>query len=285
MSHAPPKVRAKKSTRRALLLLLLLGALVLGILKVQRLMLFPRYATLQDLSAAEAIDGLERIWIESEEGPVEAFFIPGEGVSADAPGPVVLFAHGNGELIDHWPEAMRGYRRMGLSVLLPEYRGYGRSAGSPSQAAITEDLLAFHDLLLERSDVDRSRIVYHGRSLGGGAVCALAALREPKAMILMSTFTSVREMAQRYLLPAFLVLDPFENEAVVRGLDAPLLLVHGTRDRLIPIRHAERLSESAGGARLIRYEADHNRCPPDWERYFRDVRDFFEEHQILGTSR
>ena len=92
-----------------------------------------------------------------------------------------------------------------VRVLLPEYRGYGRSAGSPSQRAITEDLIAFYDLLARRPEVDAQRVVFHGRSLGGGAVCDLARHRKPAAVILMSTFTSMKRMAPRYLVPGFMV--------------------------------------------------------------------------------
>src|SRR5690606_34255575 len=106
-----------------------------------------------------------------KEGRVEAWLLPGDGVSAERPGPAVVFAHGNAELIDHWPGALARYRRLGVSVVLPEYRGYGRSAGRPSESAIRDDLRALHARLSSHPMVDVTRLVYHGRSLGGGAVC------------------------------------------------------------------------------------------------------------------
>ena len=221
------------------------------------------------------------MWVESPEGPVEGWFLPGHGASAEKPGPAALFAHGNAELIDDWPEMMEGYRRLGVSVLLAEYRGYGRSAGAPSQDAITADFTAFHDWLLERPEVDSKRLILHGRSLGGGAVCALAALRKPAAMVLQSTFISVPAVARRFLIPGFLILDSFDNQAVVSTLEAPILLVHGQRDELIPYGHAVSLHEAAQDSQLVTYEAGHNDCPPSWLDFWKRVENFLEQAEIL----
>ena len=251
---------------------------------LQRLLIYPRYATEPLSHPGRGIAGLVRLTVGSDQGDVEGFFLPGDGVSASRPGPAVIFAHGNAELIDHWPDQMTRYRRMGISVLLPEYRGYGRSAGSPSQHAITADLLRFHDWLTARPEVDGGRIVYHGRSLGGGAVCALAAERPPAALVLQSTFTSLRRMARRYLMPGFLVRDPYDNLAVVRDLTCPLLIFHGRKDRVIPFEHALELDNAAGDrARLVEYPgADHNDCPPDWTRFWDEVERFLRSAEILA---
>lgn len=262
------------------------GGLLLGVLMglltwVQRKMLFPAYMTQADPRAGANVRGLERLEVGGGGGVVEAWFLPGDGVSAEHPGPVVLFAHGNGELIDYWPDQLQAYRRMGVSVLLPEYRGYGRSAGSPSEDAITEDFVAFYDQLVARADVDAARIVFHGRSLGGGAVCALARHRAPAALILMSTFTSVTDIAREaFYAPAFLIRDGFDNASIVAELDVPILVVHGRRDGVIPPAHAER-NAAAAGVEVVWYDAGHNDCPSDWPDYFRRAERFFRGAAIL----
>jgi fermentation-respiration switch protein FrsA (DUF1100 family) len=247
---------------------------------IQRQILFPRHLVHTFPGAGVGVPGLERIWIESPEGPVEGWFLPGNGVSEKNPGPLVIFAHGNGELIDYWPEEMGMYREMGCCVLLPEYRGYGRSAGKPSQEAIGEDFLKFHDIMSSRGDVDKTRIVYHGRSLGGGAVCDLASKRQPRAMILQSTFTSVKDMARRFMLPGPLVADPFDNFSVLKTLDVPVLIMHGRRDDLIPYGHAEKNREAARNAVFIAYDCGHN-DPPDPDVYWRDIHDFLNKNGII----
>ncbi len=254
----------------------------IAVLLLQRWILFPRTLVRPPPGAGEGVPGLVRLGVPSPAGEVEGWWLPGRGVSASHPGPAVIFAHGNGELIDHWPEALAPYRELGVSVLLPEYRGYGRSPGRPSERAITEDLVRFYDLLVARPEVDPRRVIFHGRSLGGGAVCALARQRPPAAMILMSTFTSVVDMARRYLVPAFLVLDPFDNLGQVSRLGCPLILFHGRRDRLVPFAHAERLHAAAPGSRLVAYDdADHNDCPPQWEPFWQEVRAFLQRAGLL----
>src|SRR5688572_30017025 len=76
----------------------------------------------------------ESWWIDTPEGRVEGWFLPAQGAST--PRPLVLFAHGNGELIDDWPELLAPYRAQGVHVLLPEYRSYGRSGGTPGERAL-----------------------------------------------------------------------------------------------------------------------------------------------------
>jgi pimeloyl-ACP methyl ester carboxylesterase len=248
---------------------------------LQRLVLFPRFALRAEPDAGAGVPGLERMWHDSTEGRVEAWFLPGDGVSAAAPGPAVVFAHGNGELIEHWPELLSPYRRMGVSVLLPEYRGYGRSAGAPSEEAIREDFLAFYARLVARPDVDPRRVVLHGRSLGGGAVCALAERHAPAALILMSTFTSVADVARAWLVPGSLITDRFDSLPIVRRLDCPILVVHGRRDRVVPFAHGRTLAEASRRGRLVPFDADHNDCPPDWAPFWREVAAFLGEAGVL----
>ena len=275
MRDATPRSRRRSLVLAAIGASFVLGAVIL-VLFVARWMLFPTYATVPDESVAARIPGLERVWIDSPQGRVEAWFLPGQGVSAQAPGPAVFFAHGNAELIEHWPGQMSHYRRQGVSVLLAEYRGYGRSAGSPSQAAITEDFIRFYDSLAARPEVDAERIVLHGRSLGGAAVGALAAHRTPAAIILQSTFTRFTDMVAAYFVPAFLVLDPFDTLSVISAYRGPVLVVHGRRDSLIPYSHGQALAEAAPDGRLVTYDSDHNDCPPDWGDFWRQVDDFLE---------
>lgn len=255
---------------------------VIAVLLLQRWILFPSYIVQAPAPPEEGTGGLIKLSVPSPDGAVEGWLLPGQGVSTKTPGPALIFAHGNGEVIDHWPEVLGQFRRMGISVLLPEYRSYGRTPGKPSQQAITEDFVRFYDLLAARPEVDRARIVFMGRSLGGGVVCALAAERPPAAMILMSTFTSVVKLARRYLVPRFLVRDPFDNLKIVSGLRCPLVIFHGRQDHLIPFTHAEKLHEAAPQSKLVAYDdADHNDCPSDWAHFWGEVQRFLTRAGII----
>ncbi|MFW6050650.1 MAG: alpha/beta hydrolase [Myxococcota bacterium] len=255
--------------------------MVLG--RLQRLAVFPRFAALPDPHPGEGVRGLERWHVEIPSGRVEGWYLPAPGASTDDPAPAVLFAHGNAELIDYWATILEAYRSMGISVLLPEYRGYGRSAGRPSERAIVEDFVRFHDQLAARPEVDASRLIFHGRSIGGGVVCGLARHRTPRALILMSTFTSVADVARRYLLPRALVSDPFDNAEVLAKLDVPVLLLHGRRDRIVPAAHGKTLASLCPRARLVLCDADHNDCPPDWPAFWEEVRGFLAQAGVLDA--
>lgn len=222
------------------------------------------------------------MFIDSPAGPVEAWFIPGEGVTAEAPGPVVLFAHGNAELIDLWPEELRGYTRLGVSVLLPEFRGYGRSAGDPSQRAIAEDYAKFYDRVTQRPEVDPSRVILHGRSIGGGVAAQLAVDRPSAVLVLQSTPASIKRMAARFLFPFFLVRDPFDSVRVVKHYQSPVLILHGKLDNIVPPAHAQRLADAATHpqSRLIWYDVDHNTLPPT-RAYWNDVEQFLKDTGVL----
>jgi len=230
-------------------------------------------------------EGVECLTVPLDRGGVvEAWFFPAPGANSSAPAPAVVFFHGNAELIDHQDPIVAGYRRLGVSVLLPEYRGYGRSAGKPSQTAILQDNLRFLDMLAKRPDVDPKRIVYHGRSLGGGPACDLAAHREPAALVLESTFASVASMARKYLVPTVLAKHPFRNDRVVGELAAPALILHGSRDRVIPVRHGRKLKRLAPDARYVEFDAGHNDFPGEGneQAYWEAVGAFLAEAEITG---
>lgn len=287
-----PEGRVGETTKRRNLLrrlaayALLAIVLYLGMVGcVQRSILFP-YRMIPAALHAKPGPGVEVIHLTPDDlagdipGKVEAWFIPGNGVSASAPGPLVLYAHGNGELIDLWQHELTRYARMGVSVMLLEYRGYGRSAGKPTQKNITRDFVAFHDLAAARPDVDKSRIVFHGRSLGGGAMAALAKERTPRALILESSFTSVTAMAWQFFVPGFLVLDKFDTKRTLRDLDVPVLILHGQRDEVIPVAHAHENAKAARNAKLVIYDMTHNEPAPEAE-YWRDIEAFLRDHRIL----
>lgn len=252
-----------------------------GILFIlQRQMLFPRDLTDTPPSFRDDIPGLERIWLETEDGKVETWYIP-PVPGSEIPAPVMLFAHGNAELIDFWPDEFMAFTRMGMGLLLVEYPGYGRSEGLPSQESITRAFTAAFDMLVKRSDTDPGRIVLLGRSLGGGAVCQLAAVRPCAALILMSTFTSARSFAKNYLVPGFLVRDPFDNLAVVKKHAGPVLIMHGQRDEVIPYDHGRKLHEAAPQGAMITYSCGHNDFPPNQKIFEADVAGFLRDARIL----
>ncbi|PCC73726.1 hypothetical protein SAMN02745121_06844 [Nannocystis exedens] len=234
---------------------------------LQERLIFPRQYANQHALARPPV-GVTSLWSRAPDGPqVEAWFIPARGASADSPGPAVMFFHGNGELIDHQLTLAASYVARGVSVLLPEYRGYGRSEGTPSQAAIVGDMVRFYDELAARPEVDPARVVFHGRSLGGGVASALAAARAPAALILESTFTSLAALARSQGLPEGLCRHPFRTDRVLPTLQRPLLILHGSEDEVIPVAHGRSLHASVPGSTYVELPGRHNDFPRDRAAY------------------
>jgi len=251
---------------------------------VQRRIVFPRHVCREASQPGAGFPGLQKRWISTPQGKVETWYVPAAGVSSVRPGPAVIIAHGNGELIDGQLATVHGYHRLGISALLCEYRGYGRSAGSPSQRRIVADHVKCFDWLAHRGDVDRRRIFFHGRSLGTGVVCALAAKRKPAALILVSPFTSIADMMAWYLIPRFGVRDPFDSEAVLKGLDRPVLVLHGTRDRVVPYRYGRALHRAAKRSTLSTYSCGHNDFPIRSKRFWKDITAHLRRARVLVDS-
>ena len=243
--------------------------------------IFPGQALKAMPDAGQGVAGLERLWTEQEEGRSEAWFLAALDASAEKPAGLLVFTHGNHELIDSWPSALRRYRGMGFHVLLPEYRGYGRSEGSPSEAVIVSDIDQLLKRVLTRPDVDPARLVYHGRSIGTGVACALARLRQPRAIILQSPFVSLVEMAHRMLMPGFLLRSPFENKEALQELGLPILIFHGDVDTVVPTSHGKRLHEALPGSRFVLQSCNHGDCPPDSVRHFEQISDFLAAEKLL----
>lgn len=204
----------------------------------------------------------EALWLEVDGERVETWLLPG---AAPGPAPLLIYTHGNGELIDFWADRFEPLRAAGINVLLVEYPGYGRSAGRPSEPSITATMLAAYDRAAGDPRVDAHRIIGHGRSLGGGAVAQLAARRPVAALILESTFTSVTDVVRGYGLPDWLIIKRFDTRAVLDGYRGPVLIMHGVHDVNIPVSHAHALKAAAPNAALHLMPCGHNDCQPQWE--------------------
>ena len=186
----------------------------------------------------------------------------GRGAARPA-GPAVLVCNGNGGDRSMRAALAAAFSRMGLAVLLFDYRGYGGNPGTPSEAGLAADARAALAYLEGRPDVDPDRIVYFGESLGAAVALRLATERPPAALVLRSPFASLADVGRHHypLVPVSLLLrDRYDSAALARRLAAPLLVVAGGRDRIVPPAHSRRLFAAAPQPkRLVVLDgADHN---------------------------
>jgi hypothetical protein len=262
--------------RVAGLALLLYGVLMYA---MQRRLAFP--GTSRDLSRepTSAPAGLTQVWLATSFGPVEAWLVRATEPNA----PTLIFAHGNGELIDDWADAMRGVAVAGASVLLVEFPGYGHSAGRPSRASIRETFAQAYDWLVSEGGASAGRVVAYGRSIGGGAATDLARDRPVRALVLQSTFSSTMRIARELLVPGFLVRDRWDNTRGVADFAGPVLVMHGLADEVIPYDHAERVARARAGLAVTRIPCGHNDCLSAWPAIVAELTAFLRGNGLLET--
>ncbi len=181
----------------------------------------------------------------------------------------VLLCHGNaGNIGDRVPH-LALLSAAGFDVLAFDSRGYGRSSGRPSERGTHLDARAAREALGRQDGVDAARVLYLGESLGGAVALALALELPPAGLILQSAFTSVRDMARRHypFLPLAVVPDAYPNLRRIPRLNAPLLMLHGANDSIVPLMHGEELYAAAPEPKRIEVfpDAGHNDLVgPDW---------------------
>jgi uncharacterized protein len=243
----------------------LVGLALLGyalvVFVVQRRIVFPGAQRESPRASATAPAGATQVWLDASFGRVEAWFFPADAVAA---APTVVFAHGNGELIEDWQTEMEALSDGGVNALLVEFPGYGHSEGEPTREALRETFAHAFDWLVEEGDVPEDRIVAYGRSVGGGAAADLSRDRPVRALALQSTFSSVAAMARQALLPGFLVRDRFDNRRAVADFQGPVLLMHGVEDEVIPYEHAVSIASARAGLEITEIDCGHNDCATAW---------------------
>ena len=180
-----------------------------------------------------------------------------------SPPPTVLVFNGNAGNRAHRALLAEALQRRGLQVLLFDYRGYAGNQGTPSERGLAADSRAAHAFLAARPDVDPSRLVYFGESLGAAVAVDLAVEHPPAALVLRSPFTSMADVGQYHypFLPVrALVRDRFASIDRIDRIDVPLLVIAGERDAIVPARQSRRLYEAAAGPKelVMLPDADHN---------------------------
>lgn len=200
----------------------------------------------------------EDVTLETADGvSLHGWYVP-----ADNSRGVVLFLHGNAGNISHRLATIEIFIRLRLSVFIIDYRGYGRSQGSPHEQGTYRDAEAAWNHLTQIRGMDAGRIVLFGRSLGGAVAAWLATHEQPGAVILESTFTSLEAIARSHYpyVPAGLLLrSHYPTIDYISRIDSPMLFIHSQDDRLIPISHSETLHAAAPASHgLHRLRGGHN---------------------------
>lgn len=224
-------------------LILIYAAFVLVLALAQRkLLYFPD----QDMKAPEAyeLSGFQEVTLDTADGlKLKSWYAPPSATD----GLVVVYFHGNGGHLGYRKNRYRAFQQAGFGVFALEYRGYGGNPGKPDEAGLYADARAA--LAYVRGiGIDESRIILLGESLGTGVAVQMATEITPALLFLESPFTSVAERAQElhwYIPAKWLVRDRFDTIGKISAITAPLLVMHGKADTVIPPEHGEQVLAAA----------------------------------------
>ena len=182
---------------------------------------------------------------------------------------VVLFCHGNAGNISHRLPTLEMFHQLGLSTFIFDYRGYGCSAGKPTEKGTRQDAQAAWRYLTEGRNIPSDKIIVFGRSLGGAVAARLAADlpagAKPAGLVTESTFTSVVDLAQK-MYPVYpvrlLALHRFDALDCMKRLECPVLIAHSRDDKMIPYSHGQRLFAAASEPKtFLELRGGHNDPP------------------------
>jgi fermentation-respiration switch protein FrsA (DUF1100 family) len=174
----------------------------------------------------------------------------------------VLYFHGNAGNISHRLHKVKFFHEMGVNFFIFDYRGYGKSTGTPGEKGLYSDAQAAYDYVASRNDVDNNKIVVYGKSLGGPVAADLCVNRKAAALILEGSFASVVLRAQQlypFLPMRLLVVQKYDTMAKVKHLLIPKLIAHGRQDEVISFHHGEILFGAAAQPKqFLPFEGGHN---------------------------
>lgn len=242
-------------------IVLYVGFSLMLFLLQDRLVFLPHMPGRELEATPEALNlDYEDAWIETEDGErLHGWFVP-----ADRSRGTLLFFHGNAGNISHRLQTLLIFNRLGLDVLMVDYRGYGQSSGSPGEQGTYLDARAAWDYLVGERGVEGDRVVIFGRSLGG-AVGAWLASRDdvsPAGLVVESTFSSGLDMGRRLypVLPVRLITRiNYPVKDYVTAIDSPLLVIHSRDDEIIPFDMGRTVFEAAAGPKtFLEITGDHN---------------------------
>jgi fermentation-respiration switch protein FrsA (DUF1100 family) len=199
----------------------------------------------------------EDINIRTRDGiRLSTWFIPSEDSRA-----VLLFCHGNGGNISHRLEKIWILNRLGLDILIFDYRGYGKSSGRPSEDGLYIDAETVYDHMVNERSLSPQKIIGYGESLGSPVIINLALKKEMAGIIIEEAFMSVKDMAKEHFpfIPAFLLKNSYNSLRMIKNVQIPKLVFHSINDEIVPFEQGERIFVMASEPKeFVKLRGGHN---------------------------
>lgn len=219
----------------------------------------------------------EDLTLKSSDGnTIHAWWCPQPGAAY-----TILFSHGNAHNLSNHAWIIPAMReQFPCNVLIYDYPGYGKSTGKPSEPGCYASADAAYTWLTETKKVPPDQIILMGQSLGSAMACELAAKHDHRALVLLSPFTTIRDIGQE-IMPIFpvkwMMSHHYDNRSKLQNYNKPLLIGHSTGDEVIPFHHGQRLFDAAGSKQKTFHKiegADHNAHDPG---FFQAMKLFVEK--------
>lgn len=256
---------AGKLSSQFLFIPIILISVVIYVRYIERRALFSPSQIIEVTPIEIGLD-FEEIFFKTKDGlRLNGWLIP----SGDARF-TLLFCHGNAGNISSRIDKIKFFNKLGLNIFIFDYRGYGISQGSPSEAGLYIDAQAAYEYLLSRK-ISFEKIVGYGESLGGAVVIELAKNNDIKALIVESTFSSAKDMSKQIypFIPFWLFSSKLNSGDKIKLINAPKLIMHSKDDEIVPFCLADKLYRSASEPKfLLQLHGNHNDC-------------FFESEEIV----
>ena len=255
--------------------------LAIGIYILQSLFIY-RPKKLHTLPKDIGLDQAEEILLDTADGKqIVAWHAPAkEGF------PTLLYFHGQAGSLANRRDRIHRMTRRGYGVFMPSYRSYSGGTGRPTQGWLTFDGICAHDYLTSQG-VPEDKIVVYGESLGTGVATPVAVARKCAALVLEAPFTSLVDIAQKrfpYLPVRPFIHDRYESINVIDRVEAPVLIIHGGKDKVIPIEFGREMFEAASEPKeMIEFDnAGHSGM--FMMGAFNKIREFLEKHIAIPDS-
>lgn len=226
-------------------------------------------------------DSVDIIKLTTEGGArISALYLPNKQAKY-----TLLVSHGNAEDLGNIKPFLKALQARGFSILAYDYQGYGTSENKPSEHRVYEDIQAAYTYLVDTQKIPPDHIILYGRSLGAAASIDLASERPVAGLIIESAFLSALRVVTQY--PVF-PFDRFDNIAKIKKVTAPVLIMHGKQDRVVPFGHAEKLYEAANCPKDFLWIDDAGHNDVGWkggEAYWQKLQDVSSMASLISQVR
>ncbi len=224
---------------------------------MERRTLFYPYKVIECLPSEFGFSFEEAVFKSVDNKDIHGWFIPYEGATK-----TILFSHGNAGNISHRLEKIKILHEFGCNVFIFDYRGYGKSRGSPSENGLYKDAQAAYNYLLAKG-IAPENIIGYGESIGGAVIIDLAEKNKFMALVLEGTFSNAKDMAKLVypFIPHWIFSSRFDSLSKIRGINAPKFFIHSINDEIVPYDLSKKLYENAPGPKeFLQVRGGHNSC-------------------------